>query len=124
MAHQQHRSPFDHELLVMYQKALQWLHRAKVYVDRIPRGFRKEADELMRASTSIVGNIAEGVGRRGNARANHDQISRGSTGECACCLDVCEVWGWASSQEVEADKTLLSELAKMLHGAQRQARPR
>jgi len=85
--------PFDHEMLDVYQLAIRWLTRAKIHVDRIPRGFRREADQLTSASNSIVRNISEGVGRAGNARASHYQIARGSAGECASSLDICLSWG-------------------------------
>jgi len=116
--------PFDHEMLDVYQFAVRWLQRAKIHVDRVPRGFRKEADQLMSASNSIVRNISEGVGRAGNARANHYQIARGSAGECASSLDICLSWGWSQEEEVLADKALLSRVARMLYRLEQQARMR
>jgi four helix bundle protein len=47
---------FDHERLDVYQKALDFLVVANDVVEHLPRGRSHLADQLTRASTSIVLN--------------------------------------------------------------------
>ena len=54
---------FDHERLDVYQHALDFLALADATVAALPRGRGHLADQLARASTSIVLNIAEGAGK-------------------------------------------------------------
>ena len=55
--------PFDHERLDVYQLGLDFIVLANDVVERMPRGRGHLADQLSRASTSIVLNIAEGAGK-------------------------------------------------------------
>ena len=55
--------PFDHERLDVYQVALDFLTLADDVCEKLPRGRGHLADQLTRASTSIVLNIAEGSGK-------------------------------------------------------------
>ena len=54
---------FDHERLDVYRLALDFLVVANDLVESVPRGRAHLADQLTRASTSIVLNIAEGAGK-------------------------------------------------------------
>ncbi len=51
---------FPHQRLDAYVVALQLACQAKALADRVPRGHRTLADQLMRAAGSTVLNIAEG----------------------------------------------------------------
>ncbi|MBI2378131.1 MAG: four helix bundle protein, partial [Deltaproteobacteria bacterium] len=51
---------FDHEELDVYVAALDFLVAADAVIELLPRGRGHLADQLHRASTSIVLNIAEG----------------------------------------------------------------
>src|SRR6185436_15130856 len=50
--------PFPHERLSVYQSSLEFLALANEVVEHLPRGRSHLADQLSRASTSIVLNIA------------------------------------------------------------------
>jgi four helix bundle protein len=54
--------PFDHERLDVYQLAVRFLEHARDVIATFPRGRAGLADQLERAATSIVLNIAEGSG--------------------------------------------------------------
>ena len=54
---------FDHERLDVYQVALDFLALADDVIQHLPRGRSHLADQLTRASTSIVLNLAEGTGK-------------------------------------------------------------
>ena len=51
--------PFAHENLDVYKLALDFLVLADELIERLPRGRGHLADQLGRASTSIVLNLAE-----------------------------------------------------------------
>ena len=84
---------FDHEKLDVYQQALKfvaWLADliAELRQSAIPN-LRESINQIDRASTSIVLNIAEGNGRRATKqRARFFDDARGSATEAAACLDV------------------------------------
>ena len=59
-----------------------------------PAGRSHLRDQGLRASDSLVLNIAEGVARKGvKAGRNHLRIARGSAGECAAVLYCIELPG-------------------------------
>jgi hypothetical protein len=55
----------DRERLDVYRLALDFLVFANQVIDTLPRGRSHLCDQLMRASTSIVLNLAEGAGKMG-----------------------------------------------------------
>jgi four helix bundle protein len=82
--------PFDHERLEVYQVALDFLVVADNIVEHLPRGRGHLADQLTRASISIVLNIAEGAGKFSKPDKRRYYLSAvGSTTESAAILDVC-----------------------------------
>lgn len=84
---------FDHERLETYQVSLEWLRQSEIILRSIPRGESDIAKQLKRSSSSIVLNIAEGVGRTGKARANFYRIAKASACEAAATVDVLEIKG-------------------------------
>ncbi len=82
--------PFDHERLDVYQLALQFFDLADEGVEHLPRGRGHLADQLTRASLSIVNNIAEGAGKFSNGdKRRYYLTAMGSSTESAAMLDVC-----------------------------------
>lgn len=74
-------------------------------------------DQLDRASTSIPLNIAEGNGKfSAKDRARFFEMARGSTLECAACLDVLLVRKLANEEQVILAKERLSRIVQMLIG--------
>src|SRR3954471_18923464 len=82
--------PFDHERLEVYQLALDFFDLADQIIEQLPRGRGHLADQLARASLSIVNNIAEGAGKfsKGDKRRYYLSAA-GSSTESAAMLDVC-----------------------------------
>jgi four helix bundle protein len=79
---------FDHEKLRAYQEALKFAAWVEPIIELLPHKLAAR-DQLDRASTSIVLNIAEGNGKRSHPdRCRYFDISRGSALESAACLDV------------------------------------
>ena len=77
--------------------------------------FDHEARHLEDASTSIALNIAEGNGKRSSAdRIRYLEIARGSSLECAACLDVLVVRRRVSSSLAAAGKATLVRVVSIL----------
>lgn len=82
--------PFGHEKLDVYILALDFIALANQVVEQLPRGRGHLIDQLERASTSIVLNLAEGAGKFSKPdKRRYYMIAVGSTTESAAILDVC-----------------------------------
>jgi len=80
----------DHERLDVYLIALDFVVFANEVIERLPRGRSHLADQLTRASTSIVLNLAEGAGKLSKPdKRRYYLTARGSATESAALLDVC-----------------------------------
>jgi four helix bundle protein len=107
--------PFDHERLDVYQLALDFLVIADDIVERLPRGRSHLADQLTRAATSIVLNIAEGAGKFSKAdKRRYYLTSAGSATESAAILDVCMRLKLIADQTHHAGKEMLDRIMSML----------
>jgi four helix bundle protein len=107
---------FDHEKLTVYQRALEFIEWVTPLLEELPKSVAVQ-NQLDRASTSIVLNIAEGNGKFGPAdRFKYFDIARGSTVECAACLDVLVRKKKCSLEQTMPGKSLLHEVVAMLMG--------
>lgn len=110
------RTYFDHEKLRVYQDALRFVAFADAVVAELPAKLAAR-DQLDRASTSIVLNIAEGNGKRSQAdRGRYLDTARGSALECAACLDILQVKSLLSGERVAEGKEILIGIVSMLVG--------
>lgn len=107
--------PFDHERLDVYQVALEFFDLADEIVENLPRGRGHLADQLARASLSIVNNIAEGAGKfsKGDKRRYYLSAA-GSATECAAMFDVCLRRKLTTDQVHRTGKQLLDRIVAML----------
>lgn len=107
---------FDHEKLRAYQEALRFVAWVSPIIEKLPTKLAAK-DQLDRASTSIVLNIAEGNGKRSHPdRCRYVDISRGSALESAACLDVLVARGLLTNDEVTKGKTLLLGVVSLVSG--------
>jgi four helix bundle protein len=107
---------FDHEKLRVYQDALRFAAFADRVLAEIPAKLAAR-DQLDRASTSIVLNIAEGNGKRSRIdRCRYLDIARGSALECAACLDVLQIKKQLAEDRVTEGKEILVGVVSMLVG--------
>ncbi len=110
------RTQFDHERLKVYQEALRFVSWVGPIIDELPAKLAAR-DQLARASTSIVLNLAEGNGKRSHPeRCRYFDIARGSTLECAACLDVLVARQKVAGEMAEAGKAILIEVVSMTAG--------
>ena len=107
---------FDHEKLHVYQEALQFAAEVEAVLERVPKSSPLH-DQLDRARTSILLNIAEGNGRyTAPDRCRFFDMARGSALECAACLDLLAVKNAISKPELEQRKERLKKIVSMLVG--------
>jgi len=107
--------PFDHEKLDVYQLALEFFDLADEVVEHLPRGRGHLADQLTRASLSIVNNIAEGAGKFSKGDKRRYYLSAmGSSTESAAMLDVCFRRKMISEDTHHRGKQLLDRVVAML----------
>src|SRR4051812_1345104 len=107
---------FDHEKLRAYQEALRFIAWMDPVIEKLPAKISAR-DQLDRASTSIVLNIAEGNGKRSHPdRCRFFDIARGSVVECAACLDVLAVKNKITAAEANSGKEILFGIVAMVSG--------
>jgi four helix bundle protein len=107
---------FDHEKLRAYQEALRFAAWVDPILEALPARLSAR-DQLDRASTSIALNIAEGNGKRGyKDRCRYLDIARGSTVECAACLDVLVARKKLPAEQAEEGKEILLAAVSLIAG--------
>jgi four helix bundle protein len=84
-------------------------------MQQLPRGRSHFADQLTRASTSIVLNLAEGAGKYSKPDKRRFYLTaRGSATESAALLDVCSRLGLLDGAGHQAGKDMLLRIVSML----------
>ena len=107
---------YDHEKLRAYQEALRFVAWIEPMIEALP-GKLSAKDQLDRASTSIVLNIAEGNGKRSHPdRCRYLDIARGSALECAACLDVLVARKKIQAPDIIEGKTVLLSVVSLVSG--------
>lgn len=106
---------FDHERLDVYTAAVDFVVLAHGILSNLPAGHGDLADQLRRAATSIVLNIAEGAGEYSKAeKARFYRIARRSATECAAVLDVSMRLEIATAAICQPARELLLRIVSML----------
>lgn len=107
---------FDHEKLTVYQASIKFVAWVQKILESVPK--RHAAyDQLDRASTSMVLNIAEGNGKYSQRdRCRYFDIARASALESAAALDILSVKAMINQHEVVTGKEMLKEIVSMLVG--------
>jgi len=106
---------FDHEKLEVYSIAIDFSALADSLVGAFPRGNSAIADQLDRAATSVVLNIAEGAGEfSGSEKARFYRMAKRSATECAAAFDVLRVRKLAEAPALSKGRELLLRIVSML----------
>ena len=106
---------FPHHKLQAYQVALQMATEAKAVADRVPRGYRSFADQLLRAAGSTVLLIGEGAGRYGSGpKRQRYQEARGECGEVAAALELLLALGLVPQAQAQRTLALAARVGAML----------
>jgi len=107
---------FDHQRLDVYRAAVKFAGwRRGIVLGRLPPGNADLADQITRASTSVVLNIAEGCGEFSRPdRVRFYRMARRSATECAAVLDLFEEFELLPLAGLEDGRALLSRVIAML----------
>ncbi len=107
---------FYHQKLKCYGMALDVAKNVPTITNSWPRGTAYLIDQLRRAISSVVLNIAEGNGRRGaGERRRFFTIAQGSAAEVASIFDVAHALNYLP-HELYADlQDRLLQIVKMLY---------
>ena len=81
-------------MLVAYTVALDLIRALRPVVVQLRKHSPDAADQVERAASSIVHNLAEGDRRNGRDPGRFYAMAHGSAGEIRGALDVAEAWGW------------------------------
>ena len=100
---------FDHNRLDVYQRAVELLDLVDQIVDQMPSGRAHLKDQLDRAATSVVLNIAEGAGEFSpRDKRRFYRMARRSATESAAVLEVV-------TRRQQAPEQLLRDALDHLH---------
>ena len=93
----------------VYGAALGLVSALRPVLGQLKKSDRALADQLRRATSSVVLNIAEGNRRSGQDRVQFFRIAAGSAAEVRAALEVAAAWGMidaAPTAEAELDRVL------------------
>jgi four helix bundle protein len=113
------QTQFDHEKLDVYQVELSFIAWVTPLLEEVKGAVnartREVSDHLDRASLSALLNTAEGNGKRQRlVRGKFFDDARGSSTECAACLDALIAKGACSLERVAEGKQMLLRIVSML----------
>lgn len=107
-------------MLVAYDVALDLIRALRPVIAQL-RGYSPEAaDQIERAASSIVLNLAEGDRRHGRDPRRFFDMAHGSAGEIRGALDLADAWGWQI--ESKQARALLDRELGLLWGLTRRGR--
>ncbi len=104
-----------------YDAALSMVAALRPVLAQLAKGDRALADQVRRAASSVVLNLAEGNRRAGQDRVQFFRIAAGSAAEVRAGLEVARAWGYldgAAEAERELDR-VLAMLWRLTHGPRR-----
>jgi four helix bundle protein len=106
---------FDHEKLDVYQAAIQFVVLIEEILKQFPRGRAYLVDQLQRAGTSVLLNIAEGGGEfSANEKIRFYRMARRSATECAGICDICRQLNLINDTQNLKSRSLLLRIVSML----------
>src|SRR5688572_18473515 len=99
-------------MFIAQEKAIQLVTNLRPLVPVIARHDRDLADQLKRAATSVVLNLAEGSKSAKGNKVKHFAIAQGSANEVKAALRLAVAWGWIGASDAAPE--LLDEVMAML----------
>ena len=100
--------------LKVHQLALDTIRRLAPVVRQIAKHDRSLADQLRRAASSIVLNIAEAEGSRGGTQRTRFDSACGSAKETRAALEVAAAWGYLSTEQATTIESNLDGVIAIL----------
>jgi four helix bundle protein len=119
-------------MFIAYDVTKELITSLRELVPTIRENDRDLADQLHRAATSVLLNLAEGQKFNNGNRRKHYEIAQGSANEVKAAIDAAEAWGWIESATVQRaliDRVLallwrLTRADAIQSGSPRRARPK
>ena len=99
-------------MFIAQEVALELVTQLRTIVPLIAREDRDLADQLKRAASSVVLNLAEGNKSAKGNRQKHFAIAHGSASEVRAALATAVAWGWI--EEASAAPAVLDRLMALL----------
>ena len=109
-------------MLVAYDVALDLVRALRPVVAQLRNYSPEAADQVERAASSIVLNLAEGGRRSGRDPRRFWDMAHGSAGEIRGALDLADAWGW--QVDSAQARVLLDRELGLLWGLTRRSRAR
>jgi four helix bundle protein len=109
-------------MLVAYDVALDLVRALRPVVAQLRKHSADAADQVERAASSIVLNLAEGDRRHGRDPRRFFDMAHGSAGEIRGALDLADAWGWPIDSKHA--RALLDRELGLLWGLTRRDRPK
>lgn len=100
--------------LVAYQVAIELVRELRPIVIELQKHDANLADQMRRAATSVVANLAEGQRRLKGNKQRAYEIAHGEAREVLGCLDCAEAWGYVAS--CDAPRGKLDRLLRLCWG--------
>jgi four helix bundle protein len=107
-------------MLIAYTVALDLIRSLRPVVAQLRKHSPEAADQVERAASSIVHNLAEGSRRNGRDPKRFYDMAHGSAGEIRGALDVADAWGW--QVDSAPARALLDRELGLLFGLTRRSR--
>ncbi|TMQ11176.1 MAG: four helix bundle protein [Deltaproteobacteria bacterium] len=107
-------------MLIAYKVALDLVRALRPVVAQLRSYSPEAADQVERAASSIVLNLAEGDRRHGRDPRRFWDMAHGSAGEIRGALGLADAWGW--QVESELARALLDRELGLLWGLTRRSR--
>ena len=99
-------------MFIAYEVSVELVSSLRELVPLIERSDRDLADQMRRAASSVVLNLAEGQRSAKGNKQKHYAIAHGSANEVKAALAVARAWGWID--EVHAVSAILDRLLALL----------
>ena len=97
-----------------YEVALAMVSALRPAVAALVRQDKDLADQIRRAASSVVLNLAEGARRRGRDRLHFYRIAAGSAADVKAALEVGKAWGCLDAKPLADVEALLDRVLAML----------
>lgn len=107
-------------MLIAYDVALDLVRALRPVVAQLRTYSPEAADQVERAASSIVLNLAEGGRRHGRDPRRFWDMAHGSAGEIRGALDLADAWGW--QLDSAQARVLLDRELGLLWGLTRRSR--
>lgn len=104
-------------MFIAYEVALDVVRSLRIIVPQIERQDRDLADQIKRAASSVVLNLAEGQRLTKGNKPKHYAIAHGSANEVLAAVQTAIAWGWIedASPQLKVLDRLLALLWRLNH---------